>query len=350
MKMQKTIVWMAILAIVMMGCGSQKKESQKSVSLSGAGATFPEPFYTVAIKDYYKQSQNVVSYGGVGSGGGINSLKEGVVDFAGSDAFLTDEEQKDMLPVVHIPTCMGAVVLAYNLPGIANLNLTGEVVAKIYSGDVSYWDDPVLCSLNEGVKLPHTRITPVYRSEGSGTTFVFTDYLSKVSPAWESKFGRGKQVDFPAGVAAKGNPGVAGVVGQTEGSIGYVGSEYAFAQKLSCAAIQNLNGEFVTPSTASVSAAAQGDIPADTRCMIVNSSAPGAYPISLFTWIIVYKDLNNGKRTEDEALAVKDFLKFILSEDMQAKTEQLHFAPLPEKVRKQALKIVESIQYIPVQK
>lgn len=350
MKKQKNFMLMAALAMVMMGCGSQKKVNNEPVSLSGAGATFPEPFYTVVIKDYYAKTKNVISYGGVGSGGGINSLKEGVVDFAGSDAFLTDEEQKDMLPVVHIPTCMGAVVLAYNLSEVPNLNLTGDAIARIFSGEITYWDAPELQSLNADVKLPHKQITPVFRSEGSGTTFVFTDYLSKVSPAWDSRFGRGKQVDFPVGVAAKGNPGVAGVIRQTEGSIGYVGSEYAFAQNLSSAAIKNLNGEFVKPSTSSVSAAAQGQIPADTRCMIVNSPAPGAYPISLFTWIITYKDLNNGKRTEAEALAVKDFLKFMLSDEMQAKTEKIHFAPLPEKLRKQALENVESIQYVPTQR
>lgn len=343
MKTRNLMILMAAALFTMVSCHT--KEQSKPVTLSGAGATFPQPYYTMVFKAYHEQTGNVVSYGGIGSGGGINSLKEDVVDFAGSDAYLSDEEMKDMKPVVHIPTCMGAVVIAYNLNGVQDLNLTGEVVAGIYSGVIKYWDDARIKSLNENVTLPHKKVTPVYRSDGSGTTFVFTDYLCKVSPEWSDKYGRGKSVSFPAGIAAKGNPGIAGVLSQTDGSVGYVGSEYAFARQLSYAALQNASGEFVKPSTTSISAAAQTEVPADTRCMITNSSAPGAYPISLFTWIIAYKDLNNGKRTAAEADSLKAMLEFILSDEMQALTEKIHYAPLPAKVRMQALKNIREMSY-----
>lgn len=342
-KFQKLIIVAAIISLLAAGC--QSKEGNKPVNLTGAGATFPQPFYSIVFKNFHEKTRNTISYGGIGSGGGINSLKEGVVDFAGSDAFLSDKEINEIGDVVHIPTCMGAVVIAYNLPSIQNLNLTGEIITQIFAGQITHWDDPQIKAINEQTELPHTKISPVYRSDGSGTTFVFTDYLSKVSENWKNQFGRGKAVSFPVGIAAKGNPGVAGVINQTEGTIGYVGSEYAFAQQLSYANLQNLSGKFVKPSPASISAAAQGDIPEDMRCMITNSEASEAYPISLFTWIIVKKELNNGKRTQAEADSLKSLLRYMISDEIQQITEKIHYAPLPNKVKTQALKSIEELQY-----
>ena len=245
------------LAIVMMSCGGNKTNGvREAQELSGAGATFPLPFYNAVFENFSQVNGDVVAYGGIGSGGGVRNLRDKIVDFAGSDAFLTDKEMADMDPVVHIPTCMGAVVVAYNLDGVKDLMLTGEVIADIFAGEIKMWNDRRIAALNPDVILPNEAIIPVFRSDGSGTTFVFTDYLTKVSSMWKDKFGAGKSVNFPTGQAAKGNPGVAGVISQTRNSIGYLGSEYAFAQKIPYAKLRNANGEMVEPTAASISAAA----------------------------------------------------------------------------------------------
>ena len=304
-----------VIAIAMVSCsGNSNKDGREAQELSGAGATFPLPFYNVVFEQFGQVNGDQVAYGGIGSGGGVRNLRDKIVDFAGSDAYLSDKEMAEMAPVVHIPTCMGAVVVAYNLDGVDELKLTGELVADIFAGEVKMWNDARLAELNPGVKLPNEPIIPVYRSDGSGTTFVFTDYLTKVSPMWASKYGAGKSVNFPSGQAAKGNPGVAGVIKQTKNTIGYVGSEYAFAQKIPYAFVQNQKGEYILPSSATISAAASGDIPADTRCSITNSDAAGAYPISTFTWMIIYKEQNYSDRTKEQAIATLDLLKYILSD------------------------------------
>ena len=202
------------MAIAFTACGGQSN-GHDSVELTGAGATFPLPFYNMSFENYGATHDDKVSYGGIGSGGGVRNLKDGIVDFAGSDAFLTDEEMKEMQPVVHIPTCMGAVVLAYNLPDVVKLNLSGDVIADIYAGKITKWNDERLKKLNPDVQLPDKDIIVAYRSDGSGTTFIFTDYLSKVSEEWKNTYGAGKTVDFKIGQAAKGNPGVAGIIAQT---------------------------------------------------------------------------------------------------------------------------------------
>ena len=250
-----------------------------------------------------------------------------------------------MAPVVHVPTCMGAVVVAYNLDGVKELKLSGEIIADIFAGEIKMWNDERLVALNPDVKLPAESIIPVYRSDGSGTTFVFTDYLTKVSPMWASNFGAGKSVNFPSGQAAKGNPGVAGVIKQTKNTIGYVGSEYAFAQKIPYASVENQRGEFVIPSSATISAAAAGEIPADTRCSITNSDAAGAYPISTFTWMIIYKEQNYSDRTKEQAMATLDLLKYILSDEAQSITSEVHYAPLPAKAKELSITNLKSITY-----
>ena len=250
-----------------------------------------------------------------------------------------------MNPVIHIPTCMGAVVLAYNLEGVNELKLSGEVIADIFAGEIKMWNDPRLATLNPGVTLPAEAIIPVFRSDGSGTTFVFTDYLTKVSPMWASKYGAGKSVNFPSGQAAKGNPGVAGVIKQTKNAIGYVGSEYAFAQKIAYAQIQNQRGEFVEPSSESISAAASGEIPADTRCSITNANAAGAYPISTFTWMIIYKEQNYSDRSKNQAIATLDLLQYILSDEAQHITSEVHYAPLPAKAKELSMTNLKTVTF-----
>ena len=344
-KIFKSIMTLTV-AVAMVSCGgSATNEGREAQELSGAGATFPLPFYNVVFENFAQVNGDAVAYGGIGSGGGVRNLRDKIVDFAGSDAFLTDKEMAEMPPVVHVPTCMGAVVVAYNLDGVEELKLTGEVIADIFAGEIKMWNDERLVALNPGASLPAEAIIPVFRSDGSGTTFVFTDYLTKVSPMWKEKFGAGKSVNFPSGQAAKGNPGVAGVIKQTRNTIGYVGSEYAFAQKIPYATIRNQRGEFVAPDANSISAAASGAIPADTRCSITNSDAVGAYPISTFTWMIVYKEQNYSNRSKEQAVATLDLLKYILSDEAQSITSEVHYAPLPAKVKELSTANLKAVTY-----
>ncbi len=340
--MKKLMIILSIVAVVLSSCNSSGK---KKIDLSGAGATFPQPYYNLAFKSFQQKSGTAISYGAIGSGGGIRSLKDGIVDFAGSDAYLSDDEAAEMKAVIHIPSCLGAVVLSYNLPGIDKLNLTGPIVAAIFMGKITKWNDPQIMAINEGISLPDKSITAVYRSDGSGTTYVFSDYMTKISPEWKEQIGTGKSLNFPIGIASKGNPGVAGTISQTEGSIGYIGSEYAFALKTTIANLQNPAGEFITPSAASISAAAQGDIPEDTRTMITNSTAPGAYPISCFTWLLVYQEQNYSKRTIEQAQATVDLMKYMIGDEAQSLTTQIHYAPLPQGVKEKAAKAIAKITY-----
>lgn len=315
-------------------------------SLSGAGATFPLPFYNMAFENYTKTTGEKVSYGGIGSGAGIKSLTDKVVDFGATDAFLSDADLKAMpAPIVHIPTCSGAVVVAFNLPGIQEIKLTPDLLAKIFLGEIKNWDSPLLKKLNPTVKFPKEAITVVYRSDGSGTTNMFTDYLTKVSKEWKEKVGVGKSVKWPVGIGAKGNPGVAGTVHQTVGSIGYVGSEYAFAEKISSVALQNAAGKFIKASIASVSAAGKGAVPADTRIMLTNSPAPAAYPIAGFTWLIIYKDQDYNKRTLAQAQATIKLLQYIISPAAQSIAAKVNYAPLPAAVVLKAKAILRTVKY-----
>ena len=307
------------MALSFAACGGQKSANgRESVELTGAGATFPLPFYNMSFENYNATSGDKISYGGIGSGGGVRNLKDGIVDFAGSDAFLSDKEMAEMQPVVHIPTCMGAVVMAYNLPDVVKLN--------------------------PDVQLPAKKIILAYRSDGSGTTFIFTDYLSKVSENWKNTYGAGKTVDFPVGQAAKGNPGVAGIIAQTPYSLGYIGSEYAFAQKIPYASVYNKRGELVVPSTESISAAA-GDIPQDTRCSITDADAAGAYPISCFTWLLIYKEQHYADRSMEQAKATLDLMQYMLSDSVQQTTATVHYAPLPKKAIEQSLQNLKAVTY-----
>lgn len=320
--------------------------SQSKISLSGAGATFPLPFYNMAFEQYTKITGQKVSYGGVGSGAGIKSLSDKVVDFGASDAFLSDKELSAMpAPVVHIPTCSGAVVVAFNLPGVNAIKLTPSVLVDIFMGKIKNWNDPALKKLNPTVKFPNLAMTVVYRSDGSGTTNMFTDYLTKVSKEWAAKLGSGKTVKWMTGIGAKGNPGVAGTISQTKGAIGYVGSEYSFAQKIATAYIQNKSGKFIRPTMATISAAGKGTIPADTRVMLTNSDAPIAYPIAGFTWILLYKDQNYSNRSLAQAQATLKLIEWMMSPAAQAMAGKVNYAPLPAPVVLKAKAILHSVTY-----
>lgn len=345
MKIMKKLL-LAILVITCILNSSDELKAQTVDKLAGAGATFPLPFYNLAFKTYKAEKGTSINYGGIGSGGGIRSLKDKVVNFGGSDAFLSDKELAEMpAEVLHIPTCMGAVVMAYNLDDVQNLKLTADIIKDIYLGNITKWNDSRIASVNAGVKLPDLKITPVYRSDGSGTTFVFSDYMSKASAEWKEKIGTGKSLKINVGIAAKGNPGVAGMVKQTKGSIGYIGSEYAFATKVPSALIQNSNGEFIEATSESISASANVELVPDTRQMITNSSVKGAYPISCFTWMIFYKDQSNTAKTLEEAKATVDLLNWMLSEKAQSLTVKVNYCPLPKAAVELSKKIVAQTNY-----
>ncbi|MCW3805703.1 phosphate ABC transporter substrate-binding protein PstS [Plebeiibacterium marinum] len=346
----KKLLVVLLIGVVFASCqnGKQKSadSSSKNVTIAAAGATFPMPYYNMVIKNYIKEKGVLVTYGGIGSGGGIKSLKDKVVDFGATDAYLSDEKMAAMpSEIVHIPTCLGAVVIAYNLPGVEGLKLTDELLEGIFMGEITKWNDSKITANNAGLNLPDQAITFVHRSDGSGTTYIFSDYMSKISSKWADKVGKGKSLQWPVGIGAKGNPGVAGTIKSTEGSIGYIGSEYAFAQKIPVALLKNAAGNYIEPSIESISAAAQGAMPADTRVMLTNSNDANAYPISGFTWLILYKDQAYNGRSKAQALGTLEFLDWLISADAQAVAPKVNYAPLPEKAVTQAKTILRSVTY-----
>jgi phosphate transport system substrate-binding protein len=314
------------------GTASSTVSSRGSVDLTGAGATFPYPLYSKWFSRYAGISGVKINYQSIGSGGGIRQLSEGTVDFGASDSPMSDEEMSKAKggPILHIPTVLGAVVITYNVPGLsAPINLTAKAIADIFSGRVTKWSDTRIKSLNPGAPLPATDILVVHRSDGSGTTYIFTDYLATAVPAWSTSVGKGKEVKWPVGLGAKGNEGVAGQVKQTPGAIGYVELAYAKQNNLAIAAIQNKAGKSIVASVPSVTAAAAGaaqGLPANTdyRISIVNAPGNDSYPISSFTWILVYQhqtDPAKGKK-------LIDFLNWALTEG-EADAPTLDYAPLP---------------------
>ncbi len=347
--MKKQIfILMAAMALLLVSCGGGGSTTgkQKQITLSAAGATFPQPFYNLAFKKYNEAGGPLINYGGIGSGGGIKSLRDQIVDFAATDAYLSDTELAEMPgEVVHIPTCIGAVVIAYNLPGVTDLKLTPELLEGIFLGTIKMWNDPKILAANPGLIIPVMEITVVFRSDGSWTTYIFSDYMSKVSPAWNTQLGTGKALNWPAGIGAKGNPGVAGTISQSEGSIGYIGYEYAFAQKIPMARVMNSAGFYIEPTLGSFTAAAAAEIPADTRVMLTNSPNPAAYPITSFTWIIMYKELAYGKHSSEAAEAAVKTVKWLTGEEAQAIATSVHYAALPQNASLQAAELLRGITY-----
>jgi len=345
----KNLLGIITLALLLSSCGNSSGGGSKSsdnISIAAAGATFPLPFYNLAIKNYSNNTGTQLTYGGVGSGGGIRSLTDKVVDFGATDAFLSAEKEAEMpAEIVHIPTCIGAVVIAYSLPGIEELNLSNENLQDIFLGRITNWNDPQLKESNPGVQLPDLAVTVVHRSDGSGTTYIFSDFMSKISSDWENEVGRGKSLQWPVGLGGKGNPGVAGTIKQTAGAIGYIGSEFAFAQKIPVAKVENSAGKYVTPSLASISAAARGEIPGDTKVMLTCSTDPDAYPISGFTWLILYKEQSYDGRSLAQAKETLNFISWIIEKDAQALAQQVNYAPLPEKTVAQAKKLLGSVVF-----
>jgi phosphate transport system substrate-binding protein len=319
------------------GCDPNKgTKDNPNVQLQGAGATFPNPLYQKWLSEYGKLHPNVkIDYQSIGSGGGIKQIQAQTVDFGASDAPMKDEDLKSAPgEILHIPTVLGAVVITYNLEGTQTLHFSPDVIADIYLGKIKKWNDPRIAADNAGVKLPANDITSVHRSDGSGTSAVFTDYLSKVSPEWKEKVGSGPSPSWPGGIGAKGNEGVTGQVKSTPNTIGYVELAYAIQNKLPVALIKNAGGTFVEPTIDSVNAAAAAfaaNTPDDLRVSITNAAGAQAYPISSYTYILIYKNQKDAAKGK----AVVDFIWWGIHEG-EGMARDLNYAPLPADIVKRA--------------
>jgi phosphate transport system substrate-binding protein len=321
---------LAVLTLPIAACGSSSSSSSSSKQLIGAGSTLVAPLISQWQPEYDKEHGVTVAYSAIGSGGGIAQITARTVDFGASDAPLTEDQTKEANGVVQIPWALAATVIAYNVPGIPNeLKLTGPVLAEIWMGKITTWKDAKIAALNPGVPLPAMKITPVYRTDGSGDTFAFTNYLSRISPEWKSSIGNATQVKFPVGIGGKGNSGVGGAISSTPGSIGYIAISYVLANHFDYALIQNAAGNYPVPGIPSISAAAAAltEVPANNAISIVDppASAPAAYPISTFTYALV--PLKSSK-----ASTLKPFLTWAITTG-QKFGPKLLFAPLPTRVR-----------------
>lgn len=342
--MLRTRSWLPLIAstaLVLAACGGDKSKggsgdaaapaATSGVALTGAGATFPNPIYTKWFDVYAKSTGIKINYQSIGSGGGIRQFTEHTVDFGATDGPMSADQMAAVNGnVLHVPTVLGADVLTYNLPaiGTAKLVLDGDAIAGIFLGRITKWNDPKLVALNPSVKLPATDVIVVHRSDGSGTSFIFTDYLSKVSPEWKAKVGAATSVNWPIGLGGKGNEGVTQQVKQTEGAIGYVELIYAVSNGLAYADIKNAAGNAVTPNLKSVTAAAQSaNFAPDTdfRVSITNPPGADAYPIASFTWLLI----NPANPDSVKAKQIRDFIHWMLSPDAQRMAADLQYAPLP---------------------
>jgi phosphate transport system substrate-binding protein len=320
--------------------------AMSGADLNGAGATFPQPIYSKWFTDYAAKTGVKINYQPIGSGGGIKQLQEQTVDFGASDAPMSDAEMAGAKggPVMHFPTVIGAVAIAYNVSGLTQpIKLTGPVVADMFLGKITKWNDTRIAALNAGVKLPATDILIAHRSDGSGTTYIFSDYLSTVSPAWKSGPGKGKDLQWPVGLGGKGNDGVAGVIKQTAGGVGYVELAYAKQNNLTTALLQNAAGQFVAPSVEGATAAAAGAVaklPAnsDYRISIVNAAGAQAYPIASFTWLLVYKSMPDAAKAKKLA----DFMRWMYSTG-EGTASTLFYAPLPANLVSRLTTRIDSI-------
>ena len=338
-------------------CGGNGSNGQKSDSTStagngsstgllGAGSTFVYPLFSKMFAEYEKSHNIKVNYQSIGSGGGILQLTNKTVDFGGSDAPLNDEQsQKIGVPVLHIPMASGAAVITYNIPGLSkSLKITPQVIASIYLGKITNWNDKQIASANPDAKLPDLTIVVIHRSDGSGTSFIWTDYLSKVSDEWNKKVGRATAVNWPAGLGGKGNEGVTGLIKQTPGAIGYVELAYAIQNKMPVAQVQNQSGKFITPDLSSITASSNINLPADAKVSLTNTTNPDGYPISSFTWALIYKEQKYDNRPAQKAKELLELLWWNIHEG-QKECEPLNYAKLSESAVKVAENILKSATY-----
>jgi phosphate transport system substrate-binding protein len=340
--MKKTSLLVSILLILAIAVAAQPAGT---ILLNAAGATFPYPIYSKWFDVYHQKDPNVqINYQSIGSGGGIRQLLAGTVDFGASDGPMTDDQLKEAkFKILHFPTVLGAVIPIYNISGVSGeLNFTQKALSGIYLGTITKWNDPEIAKANSGVNLPAADIVVVHRADGSGTSYIFTDFLSKASDDWKNKVGKGTSVQWPVGLGGKGNEGVAGLVKQTPNSVGYVELIYAVQNAITFGKVQNASGKFVKADLAGVTAAAAAaakDIPDDFRVSITNQSGPTVYPISSFTWLLIPAQISDAAKRD----AIKGFLKWMLT-DGQGYNEGLAYARLPKPVIEKELKAISLIQ------
>lgn len=311
------------------GGGSADSSKADNSAMLGAGSTFDNPLFSKMFSEYNKSTGLMVNYQSIGSGGGILQLTNKTVDFGASDAPMNGKQDSALsAPVLHIPVTAGAVVISYNLPEVKDtLKMTPEILADIFLGKITSWNDGKLAAANPGVTLPSTPILVAHRSDGSGTTNIFTTYLAKVSPEWESKVGKGSAVNWPAGQGGKGNEGVAGTIKQTPGAIGYIELAYAIQNNMAYAKVQNKAGNFITPGIASVTAAANITMPADSKVSLTNTDAADGYPISGLSWVLIYKEQKYNDRSADRAAKLLKLIWWMTHEG-QEYSSALNYAPL----------------------
>jgi phosphate transport system substrate-binding protein len=320
-----------------------------ALTITGAGASFPYPMYSKWFDEYHKKDTNIeINYQSIGSGGGIKQVTEGTVDFGASDGPMNDDQlkafqEKHGFAILHFPTVLGAVVPTYNIPGVTtDLNFTPEALSGIFLGKITKWNDPAIAGANKGVNLPGNDIVVVHRSDGSGTSYIWTDYLSKISDEWKSKVGKGASVNWPVGLGGKGNEGVAGLVKQTANAVGYVELIYAIQNKMPYGTVKNSSGAFIKADLAGVTAAAAGaakNMPDDFRVSITDAPGKAAYPISSFTWLLIPAKFSDGAKRD----ALKGFVKWMLA-DGQNYAESLSYAKLPKEVVAKEVKALDGIQ------
>ncbi len=314
-----------LVGLVILGLGTAAGAAD--MELLGAGATFPQPLYSKMFYEYFQEYKVKINYQGIGSGGGIKQLSSKVVDFGGTDAFMTEDQLKGAgAPIVHVPTCLGSVVISYNLPDNPKLKFAPEVIADIFLGKIKKWNDPRVTALNPGVHLPDLAITVAHRSDGSGTTNIFSDYLSKVSAEWKEKVGMGTSLNWPVGLGGKGNPGVAGLIKQIPGSLGYVELIYTLQNNMPAAALKNKAGKFIEPTIKSTSLAANTKLPEDMHISLTDTDAQDGYPIAGFTYLIFYKEQNYGGKTLEKAETLAKLIKWVIT-DGQKYAEALALCP-----------------------
>src|SRR5258706_1012062 len=323
--------------------------SAQALLINGAGETFPNPIYSKWFDEYHKNHGNVeINYQAVGSGAGMKQVTDGTVDFGASDGPMSDEQlkafqEKHGFGILHFPTVLGAVVPTYNIPGVTGaLNFTADALAGIFLGKITKWNDPLIAGANKGVNLPSAEIVVVHRSDGSGTTYIWTDYLSKVSDEWKNKVGKGSSINWPVGLGGKGSEGVTGQIKNAPNSIGYVELIYALSNNIPYGSVKNSSGSFIKADLASASAAAAGaakTIPDDFRVSITDAPGKNAYPISSFTWLLIPEKFSDASKRD----AIKGFVKWMLT-DGQNYTEQLSYAKLPKEVVAKEEKALAKVQ------
>lgn len=333
-----------LLSLLFLFCCAIPSHAE-TVTLTGAGATLPFPLYSTLFQEYEKVTGDKVNYQSIGSGGGIVQLRDRTIDFGATDAYAGKNELSNFKsPILHIPIVVGSVAIGFNLEGVEELNMTGLILAGIYTGKIKYWDNLAIVALNPNADLPHKRIIPIRRADGSGTTYIFSDYLSKKSPDWKKVIGKGKSIKWPVGIGAKGNSGITKLIQQMENSIGYVSLPYAKKNKITTVKMLNNSGQFIKPTLASTIKSAKIELPEDSRISITDSNVKDAYPITGLTWILIYQKPNEVGITKSKAKTLNHLLEWMLTEG-QIYADSLYYAPLPVKLLAPTLKRLESVSY-----